>query len=88
MLLGFSLILGGCSAAPSASSTETTVSQTEATLIQLGDDQVLVNGQLLAKPARCSFRTISSIMKPVRVLNTAKAVRKTNTARKKRRRIP
>lgn len=44
MLLGFSLILGGCSAAPSASSTETTVSQTEATLIQLGDDQVLVNG--------------------------------------------
>lgn len=45
MLLGFSLILSGCSAAPSASSTGTTVSQTEAALIQLGDDQVLVNGQ-------------------------------------------
>lgn len=44
-LLGFSLILSGCSAFPSASSTETPVSQTEATLIQLSDDQILINAQ-------------------------------------------
>ena len=44
-LLGFSLILSGCSASPSASSTETPVFQTEATLIQLSDDQILINAQ-------------------------------------------
>lgn len=45
VLLGFSLILSGCSTSPSVSSTGITVSQTEATLIQLGDDQILINGQ-------------------------------------------
>ena len=45
VLLGLSLILNGCSAAPSVSSTGITVSQEEATLIQLGDDQILINGQ-------------------------------------------
>lgn len=53
VLLGLSLILNGCSAAPSVSSTGITVSQEEATLIQLGDDQILINGPA-SRRNRCS----------------------------------